>query len=640
MEPEKDILLCDIECYRNFFLVAFKRVSDGRVRMFELSDRSTINWDILLAIMEQNCIVTFNGRSYDIPMIYLAERGHNNSYLKDKSNQIIEGGIRWWNVEELLNITISRKLDHIDLIEPQPAVMTSLKTLNGRLRGRHMQDLPYHHEAMLTHEQMDEVRDYCGNDLDATGLLLHAMQDPLALRVFLGKQYKRDFRSSSDAQIGEAIIKKRAEELTGRRIDKTNYIPGACFKYDVPDFISFENPILKEVCDRLAATDFFILGNGKVELPKWVKGLKIPIGNSIYAMGIGGLHSTEENRAVHADEDNELVDADVASQYPSIIIKLGLYPKAIGKVFLDVYGAIKAERLIAKRAKDKVTDKGLKIALNGVYGKLGSPHSILYAPHLMIAVTLTGQLSLLMLIERAEAAGIPVVSANTDGVVFLCARDKRDLLAEITEQWERETEFELEFANYRSIYNMSVNSYIAITLDGKVKRKGPIGNPWSTRADWGEDGDYREQMKKNPQMPVVSDAVVAYLRDGTPIEDTIERCTDVRDFLTVVNVAGGATWRDEYLGKVVRYYWAKGGDSIFYKTPHPRTGNFKKVSNSDGARPMMTLTDEVPDDINYEYYIAQAKEALMNLGAWERPPPVIPIRLLKAQALLWFALAV
>ena len=153
-------------------------------------------------------------------------------------------------------------------------------------------------------------------------------------------------------------------------------------------------------------------------------------------MGIGGLHSTESGRSVHSDHEYVLVDADVASQYPSIILQTGLTPMSLGEPFLEVYGAIKDERLVAKRAKDKVKDKGLKIALNGSYGKLGSPYSVLYAPHLMIATTLTGQLSLLMLIERAESAGIPVVSGNTDGVVFRCPRklyggvDRDRLLAE------------------------------------------------------------------------------------------------------------------------------------------------------------------------------------------------------------------
>ena len=41
-----------------------------------------------------------------------------------------------------------------------------------------------------------------------------------------------------------------------------------------------------------------------------------------------------------------------------------------------------------------------------------------YEPNLMISVTLTGQLTLLMLIERAERSGIPVVNDKTDGVLF------------------------------------------------------------------------------------------------------------------------------------------------------------------------------------------------------------------------------
>lgn len=50
-------------------------------------------------------------------------------------------------------------------------------------------------------------------------------------------------------------------------------------------------------------------------------------------------------------------------------MKLGLYPKAMGPEFLPVYKAIIEKRLAAKRAKDKTTDKGLKISINGAYGK-------------------------------------------------------------------------------------------------------------------------------------------------------------------------------------------------------------------------------------------------------------------------------
>ncbi|TGW06097.1 hypothetical protein EN788_43975, partial [Mesorhizobium sp. M2D.F.Ca.ET.145.01.1.1] len=236
----------------------------------------------------------------------------------------------------------------------------------------------------------------------------------------------------------------------------------------------FETPELQSVLDRLRDTDFTITDEGKVDMPKWLAETSVTIGDTTYTMGIGGLHSTEANRALQTNDTHVLVDADVASQYPAIILLLGLYPKALGPHFLEVYREIKAERLKAKkRSKEikdelkkvndpdrkkaleaelescKVKDKGFKIALNGVYGKLGSRHSILYAPHLLISVTLTGQLTLLMLIERAERAGIKVVSGNTDGVMFYCPREhfagldgdrlKPSLLADICEQWERDT---------------------------------------------------------------------------------------------------------------------------------------------------------------------------------------------------------
>ena len=38
------------------------------------------------------------------------------------------------------------------------------------------------------------------------------------------------------------------------------------------------------------------------------------------------------------------------------------------------------------------------------------------------------------------------------------------------------------------------------------------------------------------------------------------------------------------------------------------------MPKSDGAKPLMELPDEFPDDVNYAWYIAEAKSALGNLG--------------------------
>jgi hypothetical protein len=114
-----------------------------------------------------------------------------------------------------LGFASRRTIDHIDLIEPQPNPFVSLKTLNGRLHGERMQDLPIDPDAVPTDEQMDILIDYCLNsDLPGTENLWNSLAEPIAMRVAIGKEYGTDFRSKSDAQMGEAMIKRRVEQAT------------------------------------------------------------------------------------------------------------------------------------------------------------------------------------------------------------------------------------------------------------------------------------------------------------------------------------------------------------------------------------------------------------------------------------------
>lgn len=302
---------------------------------------------------------------------------------------------------------------------------------------------------------------------------------------------------------------------------------------------------------------------------------------------------------------------------------------------------IRARLAVLKKelGQQTATEKGLKISANGCFGSLGSPHKFVYAPHLMIAVTLTGQLALLMLIDEALHRGIGCVSANTDGVVLRVPRDKWDglsgdrpnpsELADLIEWWEQATGFTLEGTEYAALYSQSVNSYFAIKASGGHKRKGPLANPWNPSRD---DFDVvRGQLMKNPQASILSDAALNFIKDGTPVEETIRGCRDIRMFVTVINATGGATWKDEYLGKVVRYYWGTDGAPIVKVKGHPKTGNRPMVPKTEGAQECMRLPDEFPDDIDYDRYIAEAREILCDLGAEDRPPPPPkPIRITKA----------
>ena len=640
------VLITDTECFRKLWCIGFMRLSDGKVVVMEHSHRRQLDIGRLHATMMNNLIVTFNGNHYDMPMIWKALDGASPAELKQANDRIIVGGMKPWHAPEVLGVTVPRDafirkdgsrsagLWHIDLKEVNPDPFQGLKTLAGRLHAPKMQDLPYTPDSDLTDEQMDEVIDYMSNDLRNTRLLFDALIEPIALRAAASCEYEINLMSKSDSQLGEAIIKRRVEEATGSKIIKVETPPGTPFNVKLPDYLQFSDPSRQALVERIRATEMFVSGTGKVELPVFLDGHEVTIGDTVYAMGIGGLHSTEKNRSVHSDDDNELQDSDAGSFYPTMIINSGLYPKSCGPSYVPVAKKIKDDRMRAKHSGDKVTAETLKISLNGaLFGKGGSPYSVLHAPHLMVTVTLTGQLVLLMLIERAELAGIPVVSANTDGIIFRCPKHLKEELAAICKQWEADTGFDLEHTSYVAVYNQSVNSYIAVKPDGKAKLKGPIANPW-------REGDLRGQLMKNPSMTIVSNAVVDLILHCTPMEETIRASRDIREFVTVVKVTGGATWRGRYLGKVVRYLWSTDGDEILRAVGHKTTGTHGKVSRTDGCRPVMDLPDEFPADIDYDAYIAAAYEMLFDYGYNDRPPPVKPIRFYKWSAIAWFALAV
>lgn len=612
----RSAVVFDSEVFKNFAVFCFKRMSDGKRIAFELSDRCPLEHDDLRAALEVGVVVTFNGAHYDMPVAALALSGADNAALYDVSWRLVNGHVKPWEVEREFKVRLPAA-DHIDLMEPNPSVRQGLKTLSGRLHARWVVDLPFAPDKALTPREMNVATLYCMNDLDCTQTLAEALREPLALRSAMSREAGTDLRSKSDAQVGEAVVVRRVERATGRRVGRGSGGAPASVRYRPPALVSFSSPALRRVLDGLAVAEFQVVGD-KVKGPDWLRE-PVRVGGTAYQMGVGGLHSTEESRSVTSDAENVLIDADVTGHYPNIIATLGLCPPALGPAFLDAYRGMLAERTEAKRrqqeiesvgvddetrdehARSRAKAEGLKISTNGVFGKLGSLHGPLYAPDLMLAVTLTGQLTVLMLIERAETTGVRVVSANTDGATFLCPRAKEAELCAILDAWGRETGFAVERTRYRSLHSRDVNTYVAVREDGKVKRKGPIGNPWA-------DGDLRGQMSKNPQMTACSDAVVALIRDGVPLADTVRACRDPRAFVTVIKVTGGAVWRGHPLGRVARFYWSKDGDPIMY------ADGKRKVAKTDGARPMVMLPDELPSDLDLARYIAEAEKVAGNLG--------------------------
>lgn len=592
-------MILDVECYTNYFLVLFKEVGSDTTHCFELHDDADLDKSALSDLIRNNITISFNGNNYDLYIIEAALQGRDNEALKKLSDDIILSGKPAWMIGSKANVEIPRNTygkllwDHIDLINVAPG-QASLKIYGGRLNAPKLQDLPIEPDAMITPEQRDLLRTYCLNDLETTELLYGTLKKELSLRLDMSNQYKVDLRSKGGAQVAKAVLQS---ELQSRCVNvrKPRSRIGDRFKYADPGFIEFQSPILQDAFDRVKAATFRVRDNGQVAMPEELDAA-IEFEGAKYKFGIGGLHSQEKKQAVICDDQHILAERDVASMYPNIILGQRMYPKSLGPKFLDVYDSIVQRRLRAKHEGDKSTSDSLKLVINSSFGLFGSKYAFLYSPELMIQTTITGQLALLMLIERTEAVGSMVVSANTDGVVSLCPKHLYPALEEACFDWEMQTGMELEETRYSALYSRDVNSYIAVKPNGSVKGKGAFAEP---------------NLMKNPQFIIVNEAIYDHLSKGTPIEQTIYACSDVTKFLMVRSVTGGAVWQDEYLGKAVRFYYSNEVDPDTC-IRYAKNGN--KVPVSDGCRPMMQLTNAVPNDMDRQRYCQMAHEALKEFG--------------------------
>lgn len=656
----KPVAFFDTESFPNFWLLKMR--SNRTVFSFSLrsgeslsaADRERIEY--LFSIFQ---VISFNGIYYDVPVIAAALAGFTCDQLKWVTDQIIVAGVKPW---ELGIQSQWKPANHIDIMEVLPG-SGSMKQYGARLHARKLQDLPYDPNQWLSEEQIRQVDLYCGNDLDTLEHCWKEAAPLLEMREHLSERYGLDLRSKSDAQLAEAVIKCRCESALGYRIQKPEIDWNLQFRYEPPAWLSFQDEQLKQAFEIIKASIFFLNGAGRVDMPAQLEALEISLGGTVYKLGIGGLHSKDERSVYLADETFCIRDNDVASYYPSLILMSGKYPPALGPVFREVLQLMKDERLDAKslekslkKAGDTsshkfriahVENEGGKVMINGTFGKTGSPFSILFAPEMMIQTTITGQLALLMLIEWHSMQHIRTISANTDGFVIHCRRDQVETSQRIIEYWQKTTGLEMESVEYRALYMRDVNNYFAIKTDGEVKRKGEYATAGLIE-------------KKNPDVEICSDAVAEFLTNRTPILYSLAACRDIRKFVRVQKVSGGAVklwgegprkemkvrdmsatltangwsksgrgWlkagvqsnardayktcfapqRPEYLGKVVRWYYGTNSPgSIIYNT------NANTVSLSYGAQPCMTLPDQFPSDIDYGWYVENCKAILKDIG--------------------------
>ena len=660
-----EAIVFDSEILPSHYLFKAKRLSDQMV--ITLWGGIAEHMERLGALLRNPGLlwVGFNSNNFDIPLAIAAAGGRTVPELKEMANDLIENNKPQWMAMRDYGLEFPENLNTVDLIEVAPGVMVSLKLYGARTGSPSLIDMPFHHNDWLTVEQAKVLDAYCGNDLDETERLYNKIKPRLDLREKMSERYGINLMSKSDAQMAETIIAKELGLLRAGcpEIPKT-------VRYLAPPFVQPSSAILRDILQRTTKHTFQVKqSNGAVELPPFLAEEPVILGNGLFQMGIGGLHS-KHDKSVHyvATPDFEIVDADVGSFYPNILLNAGYVPRGLGARFVEIYRGFVDTRLEAKaRAKKlkkleqevgklsdedqqllvdlKVLDEGGKIQVNGTFGKLGSCFSKIYAPDLMLGITITGQFYLLSVIEALVEIGVKIISANTDGVTFGGTPAQVAEAKRFIDIYGWCSNFEFEYASYRSISMKDCNNYIAVKTDGTVKAKGlyaPAG------------------LQKNPTNEICGIAAAEFLANGTPIKQTILQHFTIEnfpDFLQARNVKGGAVeyaemigaddWIECRPGEWMRPGWPNtkawvkrksrpkpvqvgvnptklGRVARWYYSTDPKYANGLRYAENDnlvpkstGGRSCMILPFELPADVDIQRYIDEAVSHLNDMGVYD-----------------------
>lgn len=486
----------DIEVYRNKFILGCAEfISEVRFS-YEITDKVDQRLDLYLFLKETELFwINFNGVRYD--NVILAY-GQKNRWWPELTplqvcNKLKEFSDRLINADDDVFYNVARsyqnyfKFTNIDLYLYWSKLLRlsrkiSLKGLGIQLGYPVVQELPYSPDLILTDEQWEEVKVYnLEHDLGILLMLAKAMQDDILLRDTIHKSSKLNTWSMDAPKIAsELLLQDYCNKLDldesnvrGWRFDKPTIYFNKLFKDFNP---GFTNPIIQDAYQTLLNS----IDNFSKEIILFnhdESGIKISISN-------GGIHSVNNNEEYFANQEYILIDSDIESLYPRLIEVLGVFR------FKEVnqrYSEIKTLRITeskpnfkkAKLSNDKeairywkLQDEFYKLVLNSTSGLIDMEHSWLYNPEKILQLRLTGQMILLRCIQDCIDNGWKVFSTNTDGLTVKIPRGDLQKYTDLIDQIGQEFSVKFEHETFKSIHYQNVNSYVAITDTGLVKKKG------------------------------------------------------------------------------------------------------------------------------------------------------------------------
>lgn len=335
--------------------------------------------------------------------------------------------------------------------------------------------------------------------------------------------------------------------------------------------------------------------------------LNVVINGFRFDYGVGGIHGAKQGTH-KSTEKRKIRTLDVASYYPNMAIANEIYPKHLGKTFCKVYKSLYQER--KRHPKGSAANAALKLALNGTYGDSNNEFSPLYDPAYTMSITIGGQLSLCMLMEKLiDQCNADIIMCNTDGFEYVIDIDMFDRADQLVRDWEDLTGLEMEGDTYDTMFIRDVNNYVSITESGKVKTKGAYEVLPYDELGW----------HKNHSSMVIAQAVLHELLGKGDSKEYIMSHKDPYDFMLRAKIPRSSRLVLEMddvteipLQNICRYYPSDKGGKLVKIMPPLVEGCEERRLGIDTDWNVVPCNNMVDFkwDINYDYYITEAKKLL------------------------------
>jgi hypothetical protein len=498
------------------------------------------------------------------------------------------------------------KINHWD----NAAKRCSLKWLQYQMDWFNVEEMPHeHNERVLDKNTLDMIVDYNINDVASTKKVFLLSKKAIELRVQIQNTYGLPCLNYSNTKIGSELLLRLFCLKTGQ--DKREVKDSRTFRESIKlkdvlfPYIEFKDTIFQNFLKKLQD---LVIYNTKGDFKEVVdyKGYH-------FHYGLGGIHQCIDKGIYKCNSEYIIIDADVASLYPSIAVVNSMFPQHLGPAFYEVYKNDIVDVRLAEKAKPKESRNmaivnGFKEAANASYGNSNSEYSWLFDSQYTMQTTVNGQLMLSMLVEELllEFPDAQLLQTNTDGFTLRIKRSDEEKYYEICKRWEGVTKLILEYANYDAMYIWDVNNYMAVYDYGEVKCKG--------RFAWKEFDEYNPMfLHKNKSHLVVAKAIYAYFIDGIKPENYIDTNTNILDYCAGVKLKGNWYFEEikvidglvnqEVHNKILRYFVSNKGSKILKKNPDGR-----EIQLESGAYYQTIMNEYVKKDfeeynVNKKYYL-------------------------------------